>query len=93
MEYEDMYMEVAAPGVGVESTFNDGCYEIWDGTSMATPHISGLAAKYWSTDTGMNASDVRVWLQTKASEYDITEGMYAGIEYDPASGLGLPTMA
>jgi len=35
-------IEYAAPGVEVLSTFKDGQYKIWQGTSMATPHITGL---------------------------------------------------
>jgi serine protease len=37
-------VELAAPGVGVKSTVPGGGYEIWNGTSMATPHVSGVAA-------------------------------------------------
>jgi len=33
-----------APGVGVKSTIPGGKYDWYDGTSMATPHMSGLAA-------------------------------------------------
>ena len=33
-----------APGVDVRSTYMGGGYESMDGTSMATPHVSGLAA-------------------------------------------------
>jgi subtilisin family serine protease len=33
-----------APGVGVNSTYKDGGYHTASGTSMATPHVSGLAA-------------------------------------------------
>jgi subtilisin family serine protease len=35
-------VEFAAPGVAVLSTFKDGNYKIWQGTSMAAPHIAGL---------------------------------------------------
>jgi thermitase len=37
-------VEVAAPGVDVTSTWNDGGYNTISGTSMATPHVSGVAA-------------------------------------------------
>jgi len=88
---QEKEMEVAAPGVDVESTWNDGCYYVASGTSMATPHVSGLAAKYWSTNPSMTSSKVRQWIQTRASSYDITKGIYASEGYDPASGFGLPT--
>ena len=37
-------VEVAAPGVDVESSWNDGGYNTISGTSMATPHVSGVTA-------------------------------------------------
>jgi len=45
----------------VSSTFdaNGSGYEAWDGTSMATPHISGLAALIWSSDTTKTNAEIR----------------------------------
>ena len=55
---------------------------------MATPHVSGLAAKLWQG----NATDTRAFIQTRASATDITSGLHATTGYDPASGFGLPTV-
>jgi thermitase len=37
-------VEIAAPGVDITSTWNDGGYNTISGTSMATPHVSGAVA-------------------------------------------------
>lgn len=40
------YSDIHAPGVEIESTWNDGSSNVIDGTSMASPHIAGLAAYF-----------------------------------------------
>jgi len=78
---EPREVEFGAPGVSVESTWKDGAYKVISGTSMATPHISGLAAKLWSG----NAADTRTLLHDKALLHDLhTTGD------DTATGFGLP---
>jgi len=42
--YGPRTVHVAAPGVKVYSTVKGGRYETFSGTSMATPHVSGIAA-------------------------------------------------
>lgn len=76
---EEREVEFGAPGVDVESTYRDGCYAYGFGTSMATPHVSGLAAKLWQG----NASGTRSYLKSIARDiWDAGD--------DTATGFGLP---
>jgi subtilisin family serine protease len=59
-------VDLAAPGVSIESTYPGGEYAYMDGTSMATPHVSGTAALVWSKDPGDTAAVVRQTLFTSA---------------------------
>ena len=43
-------VDIAAPGVGILSSLPGNRYDRWDGTSMATPHVSGVAALIAQSD-------------------------------------------
>jgi serine protease len=50
------------------STGTGSGYEAWDGTSMATPHVAGVAALVWSKASGKSNADVRKALQVTAQD-------------------------
>jgi subtilisin family serine protease len=43
-------------------------YEPWDGTSMATPHVSGVAALVWSNHLTCTNDQIRTTLQNTAED-------------------------
>jgi subtilisin family serine protease len=89
---EERDVEVSAPGRAIESTWYDGTYNTISGTSMATPHISGLAAKIWAENPSLTASDIRTELQSRARTNDILGGSGSATGDDYASGFGFPTV-
>lgn len=52
-------VHVAAPGVRVHSTVTDGKYATFSGTSMATPHVSGIAALIWAAHPTLTYAEVK----------------------------------
>jgi subtilisin len=83
-------VEVSAPGRAIESTWNNGAYNTISGTSMATPHVSGLAAKIWAANPSWSNVQLRTELQNRAKLYDIKGGTGAATGDDYASGFGFP---
>jgi subtilisin len=76
-------IEFAAPGVNIESTFKDDGYAILSGTSMAAPHIAGLAALVWQSEAEHPAQATRSVLHELAKDLAPTGD-------DAATGWGIP---
>jgi subtilisin len=71
----DPKIELSAPGVNINSTTIGGGYGIDSGTSMAAPHVTGVAALIYSTnfsdvdgDGVRDNKDVRIILQNSAKD-------------------------
>ena len=52
-------VEVSAPGVAVRSTTPGNTYASYNGTSMATPHVSAVYALVWSRHRQCTAQQIR----------------------------------
>ena len=57
--YGRFTIALAAPGVEVLSTAMNGGYELRTGTSMAAPHVTGVAALVASVNPDLSAPDLR----------------------------------
>lgn len=83
-------MEVAAPGVDINSTLPGGGYGLKSGTSMASPHVAGVAALVIAS--GVTGPDpVRQRLKGTADDlgkggWD-TETGYGLVDADEAAGV------
>src|SRR6478736_6023911 len=61
-------VELVAPGVSVLSTASSPGYAYYNGTSMAAPHVSGVAALIWSKHPGATNVQVRTALTNSAED-------------------------
>jgi len=77
--FSGAYVDIAAPGVNVVSSSRNGGFVSMEGTSMAAPHVTGIAA-LWCEKTGKIGSDLFVTLLQNAaasslSSLDVGKGL------------------
>ncbi len=79
------WVDVAAPGEGIMSTTTDPAdpsadyVAVFDGTSMAAPHVAGVAALLESFDPSLSSVDKRNLILTTASPYNQSKDVGVGI--------------
>lgn len=69
---EGSEVEIAAPGVNITSSWNDGKYNTISGTSMASPHVAGVVSLMLANDGQLTPDDVRTTLSTTADDLGAT---------------------
>jgi len=75
----DLKPQVVAPGVSILSSVPGGRYLKASGTSMAAPHVAGIAALMRSAVPGLTITQTRYVLTSTALRP--TEGMYPNMDY------------
>lgn len=65
------WVDVAAPGTSVYSTFLWDTYVSFSGTSMAAPHVAGVAALVWSEYPSFSNEQVRSQLLNTADDLGV----------------------
>lgn len=86
-------LDVVAPGSSILSTTPNNQTASWDGTSMATPHVAGVAALILSVNPCLTAQQVRDIIEQTAQKvggysYTTTSGRPDGI-WNNEMGYGL----
>jgi len=89
------WVHVAAPGSVILSSVNPNLnngnfYATKSGTSMATPHVAGLAALLWSTSWGTSAQTVITRLETMADPIAGTGTYWRYGRINAAAAVGPP---
>ena len=81
-------VDLAAPGVGIVSTIPGGRYARYDGTSMATPHVSGVAALMLALEPTLSVAELKAALIDSAAPVAALRGrVVAGGRLDAAAAL------
>ncbi len=85
-------VDIAAPGVSILSTMSEDsaacsssppCYTSWDGTSMAAPHVAGVAALIFGLNNQLTPEDIiTIILDNARSTIPLNGRVYSGGELD-----------
>ncbi len=85
-------VDLAAPGVDIVSTYPENNYGYMSGTSMAAPHVTGVAALIKSQNTSLDDAQMRSRILESVDKKDNLQGKVAtGGRLNAASALGIRT--
>ncbi|TDT63051.1 S8 family serine peptidase [Frigoribacterium sp. PhB116] len=72
-------IDLGAPGSNILSTVFGGLYEAYNGTSMASPHVAGVAALLAATHPDASPAELQVLLKQQATKRDDPSLYGAGV--------------
>ncbi|KYG62543.1 subtilase [Bdellovibrio bacteriovorus] len=78
-------VDVAAPGENILSTDLYGGYTILSGTSMAVPHVSGIAVLLWSKNPALKNTSIRSRIMSTTKNLLGGARIRRGLVYAPAA--------
>lgn len=82
---------ILAPGDAIYSTTRSGLCQM-SGTSMATPHVSGVAALVWTVNPGLSANQVRNIILNNSDEISHQGAKYRALNAEKAVRAALETL-
>ncbi len=80
--------DICAPGVIITSSYNNGAYTEMSGTSMACPHISGIAALMLEANPTLETTSIKDILKNTASRQDLISYQSNDYGWGRADALG-----
>ncbi len=84
-DYGD-HVDLVAPGVSMLSTFPRNDYDDYQGTSMSSPFVAGIAALMLSVEPDLNTGSLLEWMQRTAVDISDLNEDYPGIVYRVDAG-------
>lgn len=76
--YGKKSVDIAAPGTKIFSTIPGGAYAFKSGTSMACPHVAGVAGLIMSTFPELSVADVKSAILNGSDKLESLDGEVAG---------------
>ncbi|WP_043429258.1 S8 family peptidase [Cystobacter fuscus] len=68
-------VDIYAPGSSITSTWSNGSTNTISGTSMASPHVAGVAALYKATYGDASQATIDAWLKNNATSNAVTSNI------------------
>lgn len=88
--YGSTSVHIGAPGSGILSTIPTNTYASYSGTSMATPHVAGLAALLKAANSSLTGAQIKDCIINSGESNSALAGVIiSGKEIDAASAMSL----